>query len=476
MVPPRLPTETDREIAWNYLHDNRNNRGINIYSEQPYAAYIEDHRVHDNVIVNQRGVGILMGQYVTGENWVFNNLVDQAGRGPDWDNTGEGPSGHTCLQVDVGTPDTPAAATALWVYHNSFARCGYGPTETPDPNYLGAAGALTFGEVFSRAAVEIRNNLIFSEGNDYVAEWTSGTPPAAAYTNLWFGLPAAPAWDTAAVTGDPRFSDLAAHDLHLLPGSAAIDAGTDLGAAVVIDLDGVTRPQGPGFDLGAYESVIACGSAADCANPPSCRTAAGAACDAGVCVYPADPGAACNDGDPCTGPDTCDAAAACVPGPNTCPTCTDGDGDGYGDPASPACSYPERDCDDADAAVSPGASEDCNRIDDDCDGSTDEGCVCNAGESRDCYGGPEGTRDVGACHGGTQACVGGGWVDCQGQIMPTAEVCHDSLDNDCDGLTDPDCPPEEPDGGCGCGGGGAPGMLPSLAFLSLIARARRRAG
>jgi hypothetical protein len=55
----------------------------------------------------------------------------------------------------------------------------------------------------------------------------------------------------------------------------------------------------------------------------------------------------------------------------------DGDGDGYGDAlySSPACDAPlgyvadASDCDDADAAVNPGASEACNGADDDCDGS-----------------------------------------------------------------------------------------------------------
>lgn len=61
------------------------------------------------------------------------------------------------------------------------------------------------------------------------------------------------------------------------------------------------------------------------------------------------------------------------------PTCTDVDGDGYGDPASPACTYLERDCDDSDPEVNPYATEICdNEIDDDCDGlidSADPDCV-----------------------------------------------------------------------------------------------------
>jgi hypothetical protein len=52
--------------------------------------------------------------------------------------------------------------------------------------------------------------------------------------------------------------------------------------------------------------------------------------------------------------------------------CADMDGDGYGDPGSTVCIYPEPDCDDSSPGVNPGAKEDCtNGIDDDCDGDTD---------------------------------------------------------------------------------------------------------
>lgn len=59
----------------------------------------------------------------------------------------------------------------------------------------------------------------------------------------------------------------------------------------------------------------------------------------------------------------------------------DADGDSYGDPAStilgcfPPDGYVENsaDCNDADAAINPGASEICNGVDDNCDGNIDEG-------------------------------------------------------------------------------------------------------
>ena len=48
------------------------------------------------------------------------------------------------------------------------------------------------------------------------------------------------------------FADVAAHDYHLAPGSAAVDGGEEL-RDVREDRDGTPRPQGSRHDVGAYE-------------------------------------------------------------------------------------------------------------------------------------------------------------------------------------------------------------------------------
>lgn len=95
---------------------------------------------------------------------------------------------------------------------------------------------------------------------------------------------------------------------------------------------------------------------ADAGKPPPTGCAAitdQATCEADcLCGWSTKKGGACKDDDTCS------------PG-----GCTDGDSDGYGDPASPDCTYPELDCDDTDPAVNPGATEECeNGKDDDCVG------------------------------------------------------------------------------------------------------------
>jgi hypothetical protein len=72
----------------------------------------------------------------------------------------------------------------------------------------------------------------------------------------------------------------------------------------------------------------------------------------------------------------------------------------------------------------------CNGLDDNCDGSDDEGCACAPPEERLCG------IVTGDCAPGTEACQANGtWGDCTGETNPAARQCDDH-DRDCDGTTD----------------------------------------
>jgi streptogramin lyase len=160
-------------------------------------------------------------------------------------------------------------------------------------------------------------------------------------------------------------------------------------------------------------------------------------------------------GDPATGTDpTVDPTDTDTGTTGAVEECYDEDGDGAF--AGPDCDDPlgDLDCDDGDGDVYPGQVEDCDGVDNNCDGATDEGCSCNVDDVIPCYGGPDGTEGVGLCAGGAQVCENGELTDCQNQIIPEAELC-DGLDQDCDGVDDNGvltvcgwCPGVNPDADC----------------------------
>lgn len=86
-----------------------------------------------------------------------------------------------------------------------------------------------------------------------------------------------------------------------------------------------------------------------------------------------------------------------------------------------------------------------DNVDNDCDGQIDESCkpVCKKGDTRPCYSGEQKYRGVGRCREGKQACLSyGQWGDCRDSVLPVAELCHNKLDDDCDGqLDEKDCVP-----------------------------------
>ena len=96
--------------------------------------------------------------------------------------------------------------------------------------------------------------------------------------------------------------------------------------------------------------------------------------------------------------------------------------------------------------ASGGGAEVCDALDNDCDGVADD-------LIRTCSNLPGGNPGVGPCHPGNQVCPPNGtgmWGACLGEVGPGTESC-DTIDNDCDGMTDEGTGGADCSGACGVG-------------------------
>ncbi|MFC1610666.1 MopE-related protein [Myxococcota bacterium] len=395
----------DVEIGWNHIYNNFDycggdsepgGRGIQAYDGDWETEEVTNLAIHDNVLHDISRECITLSTVVRSAT-VYNNVFYRCG-----------------LVTGFGLRSKARYATRFEVYNNTFYANGSGHFAC---NHSGSASDLYV----------VKNNLFYSTDGEayYESTKSDGQDPNAfdASHNLFWGNGGIPPWSASSVNADPQIVDPTepARNFYLEATSPAIDSGVDVG--VTHDPDGRSRPMdgdGDGVaaaDIGAFEFDGAyipppCAdmdgdgygsSATGCSNPEAdCN-------DDNPAVHPEVPEICNNTDDDCKGgiddgPSLCPGDDECVNGicqPPPATTCTDADGDGYGDPPSMACSHSEFDCDDSRADVNPGASEDCDNIDNDCNGQTDN--VDGLCPNEECLAGvcqPAGTESAGVDDGG----------------------------------------------------------------------------
>ena len=163
---------------------------------------VRNSKFHDNARVGARGVGI--GVYDGDGNLVYNNQV--------WNN-------NTGMSVTYGASNTKVYNNTIYANKTYAMIVGYGCD----------------GSSCSSLNTTIRNNIFYKDATEGVSNYGTNT---VADHNL-SGV-------------NPQFVDEINHNFHLQAGSPAIDAGAAV-AEVPTDFDGVARPQGSAYDIGAYE-------------------------------------------------------------------------------------------------------------------------------------------------------------------------------------------------------------------------------
>jgi hypothetical protein len=227
-------------MGWNVIENGKTCRGIQFHDTGGPNEY--DLHVHDNVIHGTVCDGLNFATVDPSQGTVeaYNNVIYDVGLGPD---PADGSSDYACIYVSGETDAGPAGSGAVQIYGNTLFNCGSWSST--------AAGAINNGGGNPALTMNLVDNLVVGTASESYVAVDSAAGLVTGNHNLFFGGGAAPSFLMANVTGDPKLSNSANADFHLLAGSAAIGAGVMIAATT--DFDGNARPESGSWDIGAHE-------------------------------------------------------------------------------------------------------------------------------------------------------------------------------------------------------------------------------
>ena len=250
------------DVGWNHIYDNYTCRAIQFHSsplcspgcgERDKTGLNQyDLHVHDNLIHgdNCNGINFATVDPSQGPVEAYNNVIYHVGMQDPLEQGGA----FSCIYVAGITNNGRPGRGAVEVFNNTVYDCAANNSR----NAQGSRGAFSVdGEGL---VLRLRNNIVYQlRGEIYI---DGSKAQITGDRNLWFGAGSGPSQTANNISGDPGFLNRNAFDFHLGAASPAKDAGATMlpdnpfayrGTVQATDIDGVLRPQGKGFALGAYE-------------------------------------------------------------------------------------------------------------------------------------------------------------------------------------------------------------------------------
>jgi len=233
------------DFGWNWIHDNDFEAGpmISVNSNDAWnQGYVsENMHIHDNIIDMSTYPSRAMGVFETGQGteiYYYNNIII-------------GPSFNSAFAIY-------AASGNVYYYNNTVYNCGADNTYS----VFGFYDITVYEHHYQPESITLKNNIIYasSHSDNYIKCWGITTVPVQD-SNLYYGIGSYADHSTGcteeslnSVEEDPIFINAAGKDFSLQSTSLCKKAGTlTVSAVVKTDINGISRPQGGVYDIGAYE-------------------------------------------------------------------------------------------------------------------------------------------------------------------------------------------------------------------------------
>ena len=261
----------DTTLAGNHIHDG----GTRPDLDHGIHMMGQDGTIRNNVIEDlPNGYGIYLQYQTQATSFVFGNLVqDVAGGGIGLARVKGGNRIYNNIVWNAGA--SQGCMCAMQVAYGAAA----GETSTGDRVYFNTFVGPTFaGAVIADRAgtVELHGNIFANFRIGVEVEDDVSKPSLSSSHNLWYGGAEPPQFkwagplldyttfknqsqqESASLLANPDLVDMFGGDMHLSPGSPAIDVGGGPDQPTT-DFDGEDRPLGNAIDLGALEYTGASG-------------------------------------------------------------------------------------------------------------------------------------------------------------------------------------------------------------------------
>ncbi|NOZ61310.1 MAG: hypothetical protein GXO74_06480 [Calditrichaeota bacterium] len=217
-------------------HPDEHNDGIQMYRDENITIYNNYIEQDNNKVSNAQGIYCTSS---TGTIKIYNNVI----YGP-----------HTKNSL-IALRNLDDGSATLLAYHNTLYGSGWGSIRVDgSPNAKVKNNVLVCyqsGGTVMRVEGSVSNlanydyNIYYAPSSSVPAERDGSGKSWSQWRNMGF--------EPHGIYGDPKLEDVSRKKFELLSDSPAIDHGVDLGSSYNKDKNRVTRPQGNGWDMGAYE-------------------------------------------------------------------------------------------------------------------------------------------------------------------------------------------------------------------------------